>query len=238
MENNHLIFNRVLGLKFLYDNFPYYFKKDRIEMFFVSSKKELQSLDISNKNYDTFLLKRSGNNFSYFLSDYKCKDNRFFNTLEELKEGASEFEDGFIFCVECHKFKKGEDYYSDKLVIAQFSTHPLCNISDKASFIPSLSPDVSTRDNAPYLILEYPFNSSNIFHVKRMNEANIKASNLGDGDFAYLAKELHRMIDNIREYLIELKCFKDFQLIVRIDSYLNLLPIDFRTPDAWANLKS
>ena len=31
---DNYIFNRVLGLKFLYDNFPYYFNKNRLQLFF------------------------------------------------------------------------------------------------------------------------------------------------------------------------------------------------------------
>ena len=103
-----LVFNRVNGLKFLYNNFPYLFNDNRIKLYFVNSKKELQNLQIDNIYFDTFVLKRSCN--KEFISDLKFKDNRFFNSIDELKIGSDEFEDIFDFCVECHKFKKGEDY--------------------------------------------------------------------------------------------------------------------------------
>ncbi len=230
-------FNRVLGLKFLYENFPYYFNKNRIELYFVDSKKELIELNLSG-SYDTLVLKRSGDNKYAFLSDIKCKDNRFFKTLSDLKIGAEEFEDRFIFCVECHKFKQNENYYSDKLAIVQFSTQENTDFIDRISFIPSVVPGVSTRDNSPYLMVEFPYNHGNIFHVKRFNEKMIEKSHFSNYDISYIISKLHNIIDNIRDFLIAQNCHNTFQLIIRIDSYLNLLPIDFRTPEAWATIKS
>ena len=230
-------FNRVTGLKFLCDNFPYLFNKERIQFYFVNSKKELDDLKIENENFDTLVLKRSGNNNNCFLSDIKCKDNRFFKNLDELKRGAQEFEDIFIFCVECHKFKKGEEYFSDKLAIAQFTTDKYSEGCDRVSFIPSRKPGVSTRDNDPYLLIEYPFDSSNIFHVDKLNENSMRENGFDNYTISYLAVKLERIINSLREFLIEQKIFDTFQLIFRIDSYLNLLPIDFRTTDAWVNIK-
>lgn len=230
---NKLIFNRVLGLKFLYDNFNYYFNDERIKLFFANSKKELFNLKIPENYFDTFVLKRCGDINKIFISDLKCKDNRFFNNINELKNGTKEFNDNFIFCVECHKFKNGENYYSDRLAIAQFSTQKVFDGCDMVSFIPSIVPGVSTRDNSPYLILEYHYNFSNTFHIKQIDFEKIKSNKFSNYDISYLAKQIHNMIENIREYLIELECYDTFQLIIRIDSYLNLLPIDFRTTGAW-----
>ena len=231
------VFNRVLGLKFLYDNFNYYFNDERIKLFFANSKQELFNLEIPENYFDTFVLKRCGDINKIFISDLKCKDNRFFNNFNELKNGANEFNDNFIFCVECHKFKKGENYYSDRLAIAQFSTKKIFDGCDLVSFIPARVPGVSTRDNLPYLVLEYPYNFSNTFHVNYSDFDKIKNYNFSYYDISYLAIKIHNMIENIREYLIELKIYDTFQLIIRIDSYLNLLPIDFRTTGAWKNLR-
>ncbi len=230
-------FNRVTGLKFLYENFPFLFNKERIQLFFVNDKNELNNLKIKNQNFDTYVLKRSGNEQNAFLSDIKCKDNRFFDTLEQLKMGASEFEDIFIYCVECHKFKKGESYYSDKLAIAQFTTDFYCDDHDKVSFIPSVKPGVSTRDNEPYLIIDYPFDSENIFHTKKLNNLPIDEYGFGDYEISLLAKNIEHIISILREFLMEQQIYDTFQLILRVDSYLNLLPIDFRTTNAWVNLK-
>lgn len=236
MRNNTLVFNRVLGLKFLYDNFPNFFNKNRINFFFLHSKKEILELEIKNENYNTIVLKRSGNNKRGFLSDIKCKDNRFFKNITELKLGLNEFNDEFDFCVECHKFKKNENYYSDRLVVVQFSTETLTDDCDRINFIPSYKPCVSTRDNLPYIILEFPYNSENIFHVVKLNEILVKENNFSYYDISYLTTQIHKMINSIRELLIELNYYNSFQLIIRIDSYLNLLPIDFRTPKAWAKI--
>ena len=142
-----------------------------------------------------------------------------------------------FFFVECHKFKRGENYFSDRLAIAQFSTKKVFNGCDMVSFIPSRVPRVSTRDNLPYLVLEYPYNFSNTFHVNYSDFDKIKNYNFSYYDISYLAIKIHNMIENIREYLIELKIYDTFQLIIRIDSYLNLLSIDFRTTGAWKNLR-
>lgn len=235
MKNQEFIFNRVKGLEFLYDNFPYLFNKNRISLYFVNSKKELVSLKIEG-DFDTLVLKRSGNGHSSFKSDISCKDNRFFDNLEELKEGAEEFDDVFDFCVECHKFGKNEDYYSDKLAIAQFSTLPFSDLNDKISFIPSRVSGVNTRDNKPYLILDFPCDHGNIFHVSMFDKETALKHGFDNYQIAYLAKNIHRIVDNLREFLLENEIFNNFQLILRIDSYLNLLPIDFRTPEAWAKL--
>lgn len=232
--NKNFIFNRVLGLKFLYENFNYYFNKNRIELFFVNSKKELQNLNITKK-FDTFVLKRSGNINKIFISDIKCKDNRFFNNFEELKKGACEFDDNFIFCVECHKFKAGENYYSDHLAIAQFSTQKLCDMCDRISFIPSYNPGVSTRDNQPYFVVEFPYDSGSTFRTVIRKDTGLKDNNLTNYSAWYLINQIHNMIDSIREFLLEKEIHNIFQLIVRFDSYLNLLPIDFRTSEAWFN---
>lgn len=230
-------FNRVTGLKFLCDNFPYLFDGERIQFYFVNSKQELNDLKIKDKNFDTLVLKRSGNNNNCFLSDIKCKDNRFFKSLDDLKKGAEEFEDIFIFCVECHKFKKGEEYYSDKLAIAQFTTDKYCEGCDRVSFIPSRKPGVSTRDNEPYLMIEYPFDSENIFHAKKLNEHDMFENGFDNYTISLLAVKIERVINSIREFLLEQNIFDTFQLIFRIDSYLNILPIDFRTTDAWVKIK-
>lgn len=236
MENK-LIFNRVLGLKFLYDNFKYYYNDERIKLYFANSKDELINLKIADNYFNTFVLKRCGDINKIYISDIKCKDNRFFNNFSELKNGIKEFNDDFIFCVECHKFKHNENYYSDRLAIAQFSTQIVFDGCDMLSFIPSIVPGVSTRDNSPYLILSYPYNSGTTFHVKFSQKDQIKSNNFSDYDIAYLATKIHDMISNIREYLIELNCRDTFQLIIRIDSYLNLLPIDFRTTSAWKQIR-
>ena len=230
------IFNRVLGLKFLYDNFPYYFNKNRLQLFFVNSKKDLNSLEIKNENFDTIVLKRSADPNKAFYSDLKFKDNRFFPCLNDLKEGAKEFEDIFNFCVECHKFKKGENYYSDRLAIAQFNTYIVDDNFDRINFIPSIVPGVNTRDNSAYLAINFPYDFGNIFKVQKFDEKQIK-KNFSDYEIAYLAKKIHNMIDDLRNFLLENNIFNSFQLIIRIDSYLNLLPIDFRTTEAWAKIK-
>lgn len=233
--NKNLVFNRVLGLKFLYDYFPYYFPSSRLNLFFVNSKDALLNLKVDDKNFDTLVLKRSGNNKNAFLSDIKCKDNRFFSSLTELKKGIDEFSDEFDFCVECHTFKKGENYYSDRLAIAQFSTENLSDTVDRISFIPSIVPGVNTRDNEPYLMIEFPYNSENIFHITKINKNSLINNKLSEYDISYLTQKIHKMISTIRDVLLQLDCHNNFQLIIRIDSYLNLLPIDFRTPQAWTN---
>lgn len=230
-----LVFNRVKGLKFLYDNFPYLYDASRIQLFFVESKQALYDLEIDNNSFDTIVLKRSSN--KGFISDFKFKDNRFFNSLQEMKVGANEFEDMFDFCVECHKFKEGENYYSDKLAIAQFSTRNNCDCCDRINFIPSIVPGVNTRDNFPYLELEYDYNYGNIYRVNKTNMELLIMNGLNDYVISYLAEKLHLLIDTIRNRLVELSYYNDFQLIIRIDSYLNLLPIDFRTANAWINKK-
>lgn len=229
------IFNRVLGLKFLHDNFPYFFNKDRIQLFFVDNKQELNSLNIKNENFDTLVLKRSANPNKAFYSDLKFKDNRFFDNLAQLKDGAKEFDDIFNFCVECHKFKSGENYYSDRLAIAQFNTYLVDNNFDNINFIPSVVPGVNTRDNKAYLTINFPYDYGNIFKVKKYDEKQT-SENFSDYEISYLAYKIHHMIDQIREFLIENDINNSFQLIIRIDSYLNLLPIDFRTTEAWAKI--
>jgi hypothetical protein len=232
---NELTFNRVLGLKFLYDNFPYFYHKDRIKLYFVNSKNELKKLNFDNENFDTLVLKRSCN--KEFISDLKYKDNRFFSTLDELKNGSEEFADIFDFCVECHHFKSGENYYSDRLAIAQFSTNPITDFCDRISFIPSLVKGVNTRENKAYLEIEYPYNTSSIFHVTYADATALNFNNFNQYSISHLSNTIHHMISCIKEYLIDLGIFNTFQLIIRIDSYLNLLPIDFRTPNAWSTLQ-
>ena len=231
--NDKLVFNRVKGLKFLYDNFPYMFNENRIKLFFVNSKFELNNLYIDNENFDTLVLKRSSN--KEFISDLMFKDNRFFSNLAELKKGSEEFEDIFDFCVECHKFKQGENYYSDGLAIAQFSTRRNTDSFDRVNFIPSIVKGVNTRDNKPYLEIEYSYNYGNVFEIKKTKPELVKENGFDNYSISYLANKIHEIIDEIRERLVALSCFDDFQLIIRIDSYLNLLPIDFRTPKAWVN---
>ena len=68
-------FNRVLGLKFLYENFPYLYNDKRIKLYFVSSKNDLMNLDVGGQKFDTFVLKRSANKM--FINDIQFKDNRF-----------------------------------------------------------------------------------------------------------------------------------------------------------------
>lgn len=230
---NKLVFNRVQGLKFLYDNFPYYYDESRINLFFVNSKKELLNLHISN-HYDTIVLKRSAN--KQFINDIKFKDNRFFKSFDELKDGINEFTDMFDYCVECHNFKNGDNYYSDRLAIAQFSTRLLTDTNDKVSFIPAYVSGVNTRENSSYLEIEYPNNYSSIYHINKCISTTILHNKFDYTDISYLATQIHSMIDNIRDYLIDINCHNDFQLIIRIDSYLNLLPIDFRTSEAWARV--
>lgn len=231
-----LVFNRVLGLKFLYDNFPYYFSEDRIKLYFVNGKTELLNLNFDDTKYNTLLLKRSGNNKACFYSDIKCKDNRFFNSLRELKKGVEEFSDEFDFCVECHKFKKGESYYSDRLAIAQFSTEKTDCICTKISFIPAYKPNVNTRDNKPYLMLEFPYDYAGVFKIVTINTKLVEENGFGNYEIAYVVKQIHKMVENIKEHLQEISCKNTFQLIIRIDKNLNLLPIDFRTPEAWVRL--
>ena len=230
-----IVFNRVLGLKFLYDNFPYLYNDNRIKLYFVSSKKELLDLEIDSTNFDTFVLKRSSN--KKFISDIKFKDNRFFDTIDDLKTGSLEFDDIFDFCVECHKFKKGENYYSDRLVIAQFSTIHNTDNFDKINFIPSIVPGVNTRDNDAYLEIQFSYNYGNVFEIKRSNPKLIKKNGFDDYSISYLASRIHQVIEDVRERLLALRYYDDFQLILRVDSYLNLLPIDFRTPNAWIKTK-
>ena len=227
-------FNRVNGLKFLYNYFPYYYDSNRIKLFFVSSKKDLKKVKV-DKKYDIYLLKRSTN--KSFVSDLKFKDNRFFNSLKSLKEGAEEFRDVFDFCIECHKFKKGEGYYSDRLAIAQFSTDKTSNFSNRLSFIPSIVPGVNTRDNMPYIEVEFPYNSEKLYHITSFDKNQIKKNGFDNFSISYCIQKIYQMIENIKEYLIELNISNSFQLIVRIDSNLNLLPIDFRTPNSWINIK-
>jgi hypothetical protein len=83
--------------------------------------------------------------------------------------------------------------------------------------------------------IEYSYNYGNLFEVKKYNIELIEENKIDNYVISYLARKLHDVIDEIRERLIVLKCFDDFQLIIRIDSYLNLLPIDFRTSKAWIN---
>ena len=230
-----LVFNRVHGLKFLFDNFSYLYDKNRIQLYFVSSKKELNNLNFSDNYFDTIVLMRSSN--KTFISDLKFKDNRFFSSLQELKDGANEFEDMFDFCVECHKFKAGENYYSDRLAIAQFSTRYNTENCDRINFIPSRVPGVNTRDNLPYLEIEYDYNYSSIYKVKKTNLELLQKNGFDDYQISYLANSIHLLIDDIRNRLVDLYCFNDFQLIIRVDSYLNLLPIDFRTANAWIDKK-
>lgn len=227
------VFNRVLGLKFLYENFPYYYDNSKIKLFFVNNKQSLLSLDIKDQ-YDTILLKRSAN--KKFINDINFKDNRFFKTITDLKNGINEFDDVFDFCVECHKFKEGESYYSDKLAIAQFSTKQLTDATDIVSFIPAYVPGINTRENASYIEIEYPNDYTSIFHINKYNEKIAQENHFDTYTINYLANKIHAMIDDIREYILELNIQNNFQLIIRIDSYLNLLPIDFRTPDAWAKI--
>lgn len=228
---NDLIFNRVLGLKFLYDNFPYMYDKNRTQLYFVSCKQDLMNLKIDNENFDTLVLKRSAN--KTFVSDIMYKDNRFFDNLTDLKHGCEDLEDIFDFCVECHKFKKGENYYSNRLAIAQFSTKKIGDSCDRINFIPSKVDGVNTRDNLPYIEIEFPYNYGNIYHIKTLNKDLLLKNNFDYYSISYLIEKIHNFIDDIRDYLIELKVYDDFQLIIRIDSYLNLLPIDFRTPNSW-----
>lgn len=230
MMKNQIIFNRVQGLKFLYDNFPYYFNKNRIKLYFVNSKKQLLDLKIDDKHFDTLVLKRSAN--QQFISDIKFKDNRFFDNLNELKNGAKEFEDIFDFCVECHKFKLGESYYSDKLAIAQFSTILITESHDKVSFIPSIVPGVNTRDNSAYMEINYNYDFGNLYQINKIN----KQYGFDNYQISYLAISIHKIINEIRELLLDMKIYDEFQLILRIDSYLNLLPIDFRTPQSWIKI--
>ena len=232
--NNELIFNRVKGLKFLYDNFPQLYNKDRIEFYFCNSKDELKNLNINSFNFDTLLLKRSSN--KSFISDIRFKDNRFFNTLEELKQGIEEFDDIFDFCVECHKFKDNENYYSDRLAIAQFSTKKITPTCDKINFIPAKVDGVNTRDNHHYLEVEFPYNTSNIFNITSKDQDMIIKNNLNNFSISYLITQIHSIIEVIKNYINELNYENDFQLIIRIDSYLNLLPIDLRTADAWTKI--
>ncbi len=231
---SNLQFNRVQGLKFLYDNFPRLFRDDRIKLYFVDSKEKLLNLQFDDKNFDTLVLKRSAN--KTFISDIQFKDNRFFKNLDELKKGCLEFEDIFDFCVECHKFNNGENYYSDKLAIAQFSTKPFTDSCDRINFIPSKVPGINTRENLPYLEIEFPYNSKNIFHIISKNQDLINENGFGNHTLSYLIEKIHILIDELREYLLSQNYFNNFQLIIRIDCYLNLLPIDFRTPDAWSRI--
>ena len=158
-------FNRVLGLKFLYENFPYLYNDKRIKLYFVSSKNDLMNLDVGGQKFDTFVLKRSANKM--FINDIQFKDNRFFSSLQELKQGCLDLEDIFDFCVECHKFKEGENYYSDRLAIAQFTTKLVSDSCDRISFIPSKVDGVNTRDNEPYVEVEFPSDYGNIYHIKK-----------------------------------------------------------------------
>lgn len=231
---DRMVFNRVRGLKFLYDNFPYLFSKNRIELYFVKSKQELMSLNVEDKDFSTIVLKRSAN--QSFVNDVKFKDNRFFKSIQEMKKGSREFDDIFDFCVECHKFKTGENYYSDKLAIAQFSTLLITESRDRLSFIPSKVPGVNTRDNSAYLEINYSYDFGNIFSAKKLNNNLIKKNGFDDYKIYYLASQIHKIIDDIREFLLDLQIYNDFQLIIRIDSNLNLLPIDFRTPEAWTRI--
>ena len=234
MKNKELVFNRVQGLKFLYENFPYLYDNDRIKLLFVSSKEELMNLHFDSHLFNTFVLKRSAN--KAFISDIKFKYNRFFDSLENLKKGSEEFDDIFDFCVECHKFKKGENYYSDRLAIAQFSTKIITDNFDRVNFIPSKVDGVNTRDNEPFLEIEYPYNFENIYNIKKLNQNLLKINNFDNASIAYLVPKIHSIIETLKDYLLELKCYDDFQLIIRIDSNLNLLPIDFRTPEAWTKI--
>lgn len=229
-----LVFNRVRGLKFLYENFPYLYDENRIKLYFVKSKNELLNLKFDDKLFDTFVLKRSANKM--FVSDIKFKDNRFFDSLNDLKQGTSEFEDIFDFCIECHKFKPGQNYYSDRLAIAQFSTEKVTDSFDRINFIPSVVPGVNTRDNESYLELEYPYDFSAVVHIKTYKQDKIVKNGLDDYSIAYLSKKLHSIVEEVRKKLISLDCENRFQLIFRIDSNLNIIPIDFRTPNAWAKI--
>lgn len=230
---DEFVFNRVRGLKFLYDFFPYYFDENRINLYFVEGKTQLNQLKI-NKNFDLFVLKRSGNNKNRFISDLYCKDNRFFKSLDELKKGAKEFDDEFEYCVECHRFAKNEDYYSDRLAIAQFTTEKYDDFCDKVSFIPSITKGVNTRDNRAYLEISYPYDSGNIYKISKLNEKILKQE-FDDYEVAFLTDKIHKIIENIKETLENLQINDSFQLILRIDQHLNLLPIDFRTSGAWSN---
>ncbi len=227
-------FNRVLGLKFLYENFPYLYNDKRIKLYFVSSKNDLMNLDVGEQKFDTFVLKRSANKM--FINDIQYKDNRFFSSLQELKQGCLDLEDIFDFCVECHKFKEGENYYSDRLAIAQFTTKLVSDSCDRISFIPSKVDGVNTRDNEPYVEVEFTSDYGNIYHIKEYKKDMILLNNFDNYTISYLITKIHLIIDKIRDYLIELDCHDDFQLIIRIDSYQNLLPIDFRTPSSWVKV--
>ena len=227
------VFNRVQGLKFLYENFPSFYRKDRIELYFVSSKSEPLALKVP-EDFDTLVLKRSAN--KTFISDIKFKDNRFFKSFDELKVGSDEFQDIFDFCVECHRFKTGESYYTDRLAIAQFSTKYLTDTYDRINFIPSRVPGVNTRENMPYLEVEFHNNFGSMYNIKSCNQEQLYNNGFTSYSISFLVQEIHKMIDRIRDYLIELGVYDDFQLIIRIDGYLNLLPIDFRTPNAWAKV--
>ena len=226
-----ILFNRVTGLKFIYDNFPYLYNSNRIELHFVKSKNELLKLNFDDKNFDIIILKRSAN--KYFINDIEFKDNRFFHNLEDVKKGIDEFDDIFDYCVECHKFKTGENYYSDKLAIAQFSTRLITESRDRVCFIPSIVPGVNTRDNIAYMEINYPYDSENIYCVNKTNDTLINEYGFNNYQIDYLATKIHKIIDEIRNLLLQMEIYNDFQLIIRIDSYSNLLPIDFRTPDAW-----
>lgn len=157
--------------------------------------------------------------------------------MANLKNGLDEFNDEFDFCVECHKFKSGENYYSDRLAIAQFSTEGLDCICNKISFIPAYKPNVNTRDNKPYLMLEFPYDYENIFKIITIDKLQTKENGFGNYEISYLAQKINQMMENIKDYLFEINCKNTFQLIIRIDKNLNLLPIDFRTPEAWVKLK-
>ena len=232
MTNNNLTFNRVLGLKFLYDFFPSIFRKSRIALYFVNSKKELKDLVFDDEKYDVLLLKRSAKNQS--ISDLNFKDNRFFNSLEDLKNGIDEFEDIFNFCVECHKFKEGENYYSDRLAIVQFSTTNFNQNSDRVSFIPSIVPGVNTRDNQSYLEVDFDFGYKSIYHIKNLQKDKVKQNGFDSYSISYSLNQIYDFVQKLKDCLCELKIENDFQLIMRIDSYLKLLPIDLRTHSAWA----
>ena len=97
-------------------------------------------------------------------------------------------------------------------------------------------PGVNTRDNHSYLEIEFKYNYGNFYTIKKTNYELLKINKLDDYSISLLAINIHNIIDNVRERLVELSCYDDFQMIIRIDRYLNLLPIDFRTAKSWINL--
>ena len=231
-------YNRVTGLKFLSEYFPELFDKNRIELHFVNNKTELNGLNFNDEQLSVLVLKRSGNGKCGYISDLLCKDNRFFKSLAELKEGAKEFRDEFVYCVECHRFGIGEDYYTDRLAIVQLSTMDDYDVCDNVSLIPSRKKNVkTTRDSCPYAEIVYPYYFNNIYKINFLDINEITENDLNYKTIDVLAKNFANLITKLKKTLEELKMQNVFQMIVRIDKHLNLLPIDFRTADAWSSLQ-